>query len=225
MLDNYPNNNNMVKLTMLSALSQASIGNIDSMKSRIRIVKELYPNSDVSNMASHILKEINKGRKVIAGKYNFDIDTDSYNYNRVDSVKFDYIDNISKSDLLIICPKKHPYAEIYFAITSFNYSHFTQSNITITQLPLSSYNAIILTNVPDKYTYITTIFKNKELIQNSLKGAIIIPITKKNLEKLDIPTNLNKYIHGLKMHISPNLYDTIIKRWRIVDRVYSLPKY
>lgn len=213
MMKRFPDNPNRDKLTMLSALASARSGDISTMIKRLNTVKTDYPKSDVYPMATYILSQIENGRKPVSGDFNW---LQNIYTNMVadsvagDSVQYQYETTGQKYEVVILYPRSYkPSGTVYFAITAFNYSRFTQDDITITMLNTPTQEGVMLSGINNVQEYIKVSLQKDGLISTALPDAIILPMTKDDFSLYMSSGNLSRYVDDLKKHINQSLYKII----------------
>lgn len=214
MLKDYPNNPNMAKLTLLSALAKGHTGDNKTLLERMNIIKNEYGSSDVAQMATHIIDEVKKGRQIVNTDYKFDIDRKNIQQTEQESeISFDYNKNEVFS-LLVIYPDRVniPSGEVFFEITAFNYEHFTQEDISVAQISSDIGNMVLLKGALNPFNYITLASSSNGFLNGIAKEAFIIPITEKDIDKINSSNSLKIYLEGLKNHMPKEVFGNIFNR-------------
>lgn len=212
MIHNYHDNPNMAKLTLLSALAKGQKGDNETLIKRMQTIRDEYGSSDVLQMATHIMDEVKKGRQIVNTNYKFETDKQIV-HNTDTETDFDYNKNELFS-LLVIYPHEANVSEgeIFFEITAFNYEHFTQEDINISQIPSDISNMILIKGAKSPFNYIAMASSSRGFLNNISQKAIIIPISEKDVSKLKTTQNLDIYLSQLKKYVSKEVFENIMMR-------------
>lgn len=213
MLRDYPGNQNMDKLTLLSAFAKGQLGDIETMLKRMQKIKDEYASSDIGQMTNYILEEVKKGRQIVNGNYKFDIDRKQiYTKDEKEQTPFIY-NKKGVFSILVLYPYNENITsgEVFFRITAFNYEYFTQEDLSINTTTSDLGNMFFVKGVRNPYNYITLALSDKGFLENISPNAIIIPIVEKDLQMLN-SHNINDYVNGLKNYINKETFENILYR-------------
>lgn len=154
---NWPSSKLMPKFLFLHALSFVIDGDTDSFRDALEQLTTTYPSSDVSPLASYIVKGIHEGRTVQTGRMTKgtvrkDSITISNNTDSISSIdKADFIDNDSIPHLLLLAfsPDSVSQNDLLFEVAKFNFENYLIKDFDLEIINLGELSVLVISKFDD----------------------------------------------------------------------------
>lgn len=194
MMRRYPLSKIMPKFMFIDALSYLTDKDYDKFKSTLKEMLERYPDTDITPMASSIISDLNRGRKLQGGSTNVrgmlwetrltNDTTLAYN-DSVAAAQFD--DDTTKPQYLVVIYNVDSIStnQLIFDIARFNFNSFAVSDFDIEQMTFSQLGMVIVKgfkNFSELRNYRTVMERSRDF--KLPKGARAVMISEANFTLL-----------------------------------------
>lgn len=193
------------KTLFLLSLTQAAEGLTDDFKQTLKQILEESPNSEMSEVAEPILSDLAKGRKIMKEGYS-GIDFGAIFSSQEDSTSSSSLSfklpefGESYMALLLFPHESVNLNELLFAVAGFNFSQFTNYNLTFTLQKSFEYDRLVIEGLPSirvAREYLQKAYAPQGYMSLLDNSAWLIPISKPNYATIEKGLPLGDYINFL----------------------------
>lgn len=205
--EHWPLSNLMPKFLFLHALSFVQEGKIDDFRESLEQLTATYPESDVSPLASQMVKGVHEGKTVIAGETAKGLDwkastlrSDSIGGAAIDSTTI-FIDNDTIPHLLLIVYNTDSISQndLLFEIAKFDFENFLIKDFDLEIINMNDYSVLVISgfnNLDELSEYHNRMDASTTL---SLPADIyMVDISKLNFEALIKGKTFDDYFNWVK---------------------------
>lgn len=196
-LEQYPSSNVMPQMTLMNAISFGLENDIHNAEHELKEIVEKYSNTDIANMANHVLAGLNDGHRIVNNK-SWDYSTKSQqSFDEYKAIEFTSIDNDNYNILLESTCGNSGLNELIFAIANFNFTNFDLRTFKLGQI---SINEKLLLSIQSFYSmsdaegYIDRLKNDSNFLKNISCDLNTIIISEENIKKISTNNDLKEYI-------------------------------
>lgn len=199
--EKYPLSELMPKFMFLNALTYAQIADAENFKTNLKDLIDKYPESEVTSLASDMLKELLSGKILVGGGpmrgMIWDIPFTGEDFGPIDST-LTFVDNrdIPHRVLLIYDPDKIDKNELLYNVADYNFSNFILQTFDLSFTEIKPFEILQiqgLNSFKNTVEYVNKAFADSALIDVLDPSIIILPISDENYSTLTRGRSLNDY--------------------------------
>lgn len=221
MLSKYPLSSLMPKFMFLNALSYAQVQDSDGFKLALQGFLDKYPKSDVSELATAMLKEAIEGRKLASGggvMSGMIWDLKIGESGRPETAAG--VDFVSEPDdqfmiAFLYTSKKIDKNQLIYDVASYNFSKFVYQIFDLSFSQIGSIEMLQIrgfNSLDELISYVNIAFEKNSLMESLDSSIVPVPISNNNYIALVNGKSLNEYISFFKDNYSKDM-PTILKYW------------
>lgn len=199
--EKYPLTSLMPKFMFLNALTYAQTNDPKQFGESLKELIEKYPDSDVIPVASEMLKDIQRGRSLVAGGpmrgMIWDIQFTGGDFSNIDTT-LTFVDEPKSAHrvLLVFNPEKINKNELIYDVANHNFSNFIVKtfDLSFTELPpLQMLQIQGFNSFNEVSEYVQKAFEDSLLISKIDPSIIMVPISEDNYKTLNRGQSLGNY--------------------------------
>lgn len=220
MKDKYPLSALMPKFAFLNSLTYAQTQDLDNFKSTLTELISAYPKSDVTPLASEMLKGILSGKALSSDSSPFrgmiwDIKLGGDSISSTEGVDFIADADTDHMLLLIYRPGTLDKNQLIYEVANYNFSNYVYHTFdlgfaTVGQLEILQVKNF--ENMGDIITYVNRAFEENSLISHISPDIIPVPVSTQNYIALMNGKTLNQYFVFFEENYA-NQMSALINYW------------
>lgn len=221
MKEKYPLSGLMPKFAFLNSLTYAQTQDLDNFKSTLTELVSAYPQSDVTPLASEMLKGILSGKALSSDSSPFrgmiwDIKLGGDSISSTEGVDFFIADADTDHMLLLIYrPGTLDKNQLIYEVANYNFSNYVYHTFdlgfaSVGQLEILQVRGF--DNLEDIITYVNRAFEENSLMSHIDPDIIPVPISAQNYIALMNGKTLNQYFLFFEEHYTTEML-TLIRYW------------
>lgn len=193
------------KALFLQGLAYVSMGNSEELTKSLQMILDESPSSDVAELAEPILSDLSRGRKIVKDGYK-GIDFEYLFFEPSDSLASDSL-YFSKPQFgekyltLLFYPEEGVEVnELLFSIAAFNFSAFTDYNLSISHQTGEGQGLITISGLPSLRVardFLRLAYSPKGFMPLLQEVGWMLPISEPNHRALSLGLSLGEYINYL----------------------------
>lgn len=191
------------KALFLQAMGHVAEGDSKAFTASLRMLLDEYPKADVAELAETMLSGVLAGRKIVKDGYS-GIDFASLIFGADSVAAEDSLYFVKPSfgeayAAMLIYP--HGAVEVnqlLFAVATFNFSQFTEHNLTLTQREAPVYDVLTVEGLPNinvARSYIKSAYSPRGYMALLDSTALLIPLSKANLAVVQKGMPIGEYMN------------------------------
>jgi hypothetical protein len=225
-----PQSELMPKFLFLDAMTYAQQRDTEGFKTSLKELITQYPNADVSELASEMMKRFQRGLVLSASGNNMLANGNLFNIQWGDSAAIaENIDSIPFSpemqtpwELLILYPQgKIDDNMLLYTVASFNFGNFIQSDFDLDKNTVGTFGMLQIQPF-DRYDaimqYLEMIYGEEGYANDLDSSVVVIPISQENYSILMKGKSLDDYWKFFEENFSVGNED-LIERWKVAQKV------
>ena len=174
MMNTYPLSKIMPKFMFLDALAYVTEGNGEKFKSVLREMLERYPETDITPMASSMVKQLNQGRKINGGGgknvrgmiWSTRLSNDSTSMADVERQLTPFSEDLDKPQLFILVYSTDSVSsrQLLYDVARHNFSSFVVKDFDLEQMSFGNLGLLIVKGFANyrEVTHYRTVFEQDE---------------------------------------------------------------
>ena len=187
MMDTYPLSTIMPKFMFLDALAYVTEGNSEKFKSTLKEMLERYPDTDITPMASSMVKQLNQGRKINGGNgknvrgmmWSTRLSNDSTAIQDIEREFTPFNDDIDKPQLFILVYSTDSVSskQLLYDVARHNFNAFVVKDFDLEQMNFGNLGLLIVkgfANYREVSHYRTVFEQDEELVLPPQVHPVII---------------------------------------------------
>lgn len=203
------------QMLLIGAMSAAALGEPEQLKGYLKQIDVETSTEELASLRGELLAALAAGRLPQRGLHS------ALGSDEVDPLEEQPLaevlppfDPSGEHQLLLLAPAgRYPIGELLFEATAFNYKWFTQQQLKLSVRSIGSYEGLLIEGIDKRWPYFSLAYSSQGLLETSLRDAILLPISRGNLELLKAkPTRLLEYIDYLDGEMPQELYLLLFSR-------------
>ncbi|WP_280672890.1 MULTISPECIES: hypothetical protein [unclassified Dysgonomonas] len=221
--EKYPLSKLMPKFMFLNALTYAQTNNVNEFRSGLKELVEKYPQEDVSEVATGMLKNLANGRTLAADgsmtkgmiwDIAFGDDLDNLD---LDSVQFTVDDQARYLLLFIYDPLKVDKNKLIYDVAAYNFSKFVSKTFDLAFTNVHSLEMLQVkefNSLSDIKEYVDMAFEKNSLVSKLDSTIVLVPISVDNYASLMKGKTLNSYFEFFAKNYNTSM-GKVISYWNM----------
>ncbi len=212
----YPLSKLMPKFMLLDALTNVTTGNTTVFKETLQEIIEKYPDSDVNQLASDMLKGLARGRQLAKGSktrgmlWNMRLGTgEEISFAEGDSIPevFNADPNVPYLMAIVYPTGEVNTNELLFAIASYNFANILTKNFDLDTFSFNDISMVLVKNFVnfEEISQYYQLFTKNPSIALALNNTQPVLISESNFNQLIAGYSLSQYLDFYNVHFGKTL--------------------
>lgn len=220
--EKYPLSELMPKFMFLNALTYAQVADAENFKTNLKELIDKYPESEVTPLASDMLKELLSGKLLVGGGpmrgMIWDVPFTGEDFGDIDST-MTFVDNREGSYrvLLIFDPEKIEKNELLYNVADYNFSNFILQTFDLSFTEIKPFEILQiqgLNSFKNTVEYVNKAFADTSLIERIDPSIIMLPISDENYSILTRGRSMNDYFRFFTENYG-SIMPHLVRYWNI----------